>query len=203
MIGIIDYGAGNLASVKKAFDFLSVPNRVISSPRALAEVSAVVLPGVGAFGAAVEKLKSTGFFPVLRDYIKEDRPFLGICLGMQLLMESSEEAKGIEGLGIIKGTCERFRQGKVPQMGWNRVYKAKEKSRLFEGIPDGSFFYFVHSYYVAPEDETLVAGTTEYGIEFVSAIARKNVFAAQFHPEKSAHDGLQLLKNFCRWDGQI
>jgi imidazole glycerol phosphate synthase glutamine amidotransferase subunit len=197
MIGIIDYGAGNLGSVKKAFDYLEVPNMVIDSTASLesAKPAGIVLPGVGAFGAAAEKLKDKGFFPILKKYIAQNRPFLGICLGMQLLMESSEEANGAQGLGIIKGTCRRFQQGKVPQIGWNRV-NAEKDSRLFKGIPRDSFFYFVHSFYVDETDPSIKAGSTRYYIPFTSAFESGNLCALQFHPEKSGEKGLQILRNW-------
>jgi imidazole glycerol phosphate synthase glutamine amidotransferase subunit len=198
MIGIIDYGAGNLGSVKKAFAYLDVPHRIIASANELNDVSGLVLPGVGAFGAAIEKLKTNGFFTGLQLYIKDNRPFLGICLGMQLLMEESEESKGIKGLGLIKGTCRRFREGKIPHMGWNRVYH-KNQGPLFKSIPEGSFFYFIHSYYVQEreqESDQWTAAVTSYTTSFTSVFESGNVCAVQFHPEKSGEIGLKLLKNW-------
>lgn len=197
MIGIIDYGAGNLGSVKKAFEYLGAPYGVIADAGELDASTGVVLPGVGAFGAAVEELKDRGFFPVLRDYITADQPFLGICLGMQLLMESSEEAPGKEGLGIINGTCIRFREGKVPQMGWNRILYKKDSS-LFNGIPEGSFFYFVHSYHVQEANPRWAAASSDYYTTFTSVFESGNCCAVQFHPEKSGEAGLQILQNWLR-----
>ena len=205
MIAIIDYEAGNLGSVRKAFDYLSVPYRVVSSgPELAAETpSAVVLPGVGAFGAAMEKLTARGFVPVLKDFIANDRPFLGICVGMQLLMESSEEAPGVKGLGIIPGTCRRFPEGKVPQIGWNPT-RTRPGSGLFKDIPKDSSFYYIHSYYVeenvdkAGPEGAASAAWSEYGIPFVSAFERSNLYGVQFHPEKSSTMGLELLRNWVR-----
>ena len=195
MIGIIDYGAGNLGSVKKAFAYLEVPHRVVAAGRDLDNLDGVILPGVGAFGAAVEKLTGKNLAPALKEYIAADRPFLGICLGMQLLLESSEETAGEQGLGVIKGTCRRLRQGKVPQIGWNRV-RIKKNIPLFAGIPDGSFFYFLHSYYVQEEEPGICAAVTDYYRPFTSVFARGNLWGVQFHPEKSGEAGLRLLENW-------
>jgi imidazole glycerol phosphate synthase glutamine amidotransferase subunit len=198
MIGIIDYGAGNLGSVKKTFSYLNVPHRVIASAEELAGVTGVVLPGVGAFGPAVEKLKTHGFYTALQDYIAGNRPFLGICLGMQLLMETSVEARWIKGLGAVRGTCLRFQVGKVPHIGWNWVYPQKE-TPLFKGIPGGSFFYFVHSYYVQGqegEQERWTAAVTPYRVLYPSVFEAGNVCAVQFHPEKSGEMGLRFMQNW-------
>lgn len=195
MIAIIDYGAGNLQSVKKAFDFLNVKSQVVSSPNEAAGAEKIVLPGVGAFGAAVDKLNDSGFYPWIKNWLDADRPFLGICLGMQLLFETSTESKGYYGLGAFAGRNIRFQQGKVPQIGWNQIQKSKD-SRLLSGIEDNSFFYFLHGYYIAPENEAIVSATTEYFISYPSIIERGNVFAVQFHPEKSGEAGLKLLKNW-------
>jgi imidazole glycerol phosphate synthase glutamine amidotransferase subunit len=198
MIGIIDYGAGNLGSVKKTFAYLNVPHRVITSAEELSGVSGVVLPGVGAFGPAIEKLKAHGFYTALQDYIAQNRPFLGICLGMQLLMDTSAEAGEIKGLGAVKGTCRRFQVGKVPHMGWNRVYLQKD-SPLFNNIPGGSFFYFVHSFYVQGQDgeqERRTTAVTPYWVLFPSVFEAGNVCAVQFHPEKSGELGLRFIKNW-------
>ncbi len=196
MIAIIDYGAGNLGSVKKAFDYLGVTYRVVDSGDQLGSPSGVVLPGVGAFGVAVEKLRAGGFFPVLREYIAKGGAFLGICLGMQLLMESSAEDEGIEGLAVVPGTCRRFKCGKVPQMGWNRVRPPGASSTLLTNIDYGSYFYFIHSYYVETECREVSTAQTDYFIPFTSIIEQGRVCGVQFHPEKSGDAGMQLLKNW-------
>ena len=195
MIGIIDYGAGNLGSVQKTFAYLDVPHRVITSADEIGGMNGIVLPGVGAFGAAAEKLRNSGFASALKEYIAADRPFLGICLGMQLLLDSSRETDGVPGLGIVKGTCLRFRQGKVPQIGWNRV-NFRGKTKLFAGIPDGAYFYFLHSYYLQEEEAGLCAAVTDYHKPFTSVITRGNLWGVQFHPEKSGEAGLQVIKNW-------
>lgn len=195
MITIIDYGAGNLRSVKKAFDYIGVRSRIISRAQDFKVSDRVVLPGVGAFGAAVKKLELSGFFPILRGFLKSEGIFLGICLGMQLLMETSEEAYKIEGLKTLRGTCKRFTVGKVPQIGWNQV-RVKKESVLFKGIKDNSFFYFNHGYFVSSDNPDIVAATTDYFINFPSIIESGNIYAVQFHPEKSGDTGLMLLKNW-------
>jgi glutamine amidotransferase len=199
VIGIVDYGMGNLGSVVNACRFLDLRAEVIADPSELAACRAVILPGVGAFGDCMEHLHQRGFSPRLIEWIAADRPFLGICVGLQALFESSEESPGVAGLGVLRGTVRRFDIDpalKVPQMGWNRVRQSKPGEPLFAGVPDGSFFYFVHSYYAAPADPTVVAGITEYGIDYCSAVRSGAVFAVQFHPEKSQAAGLQMLRNF-------
>lgn len=195
MIAIIDYGAGNLKSVKKAFDYLQVESQVISNSEKLTDAEKVVLPGVGAFGAAVDKLQDSGFYDSIQDWLRANRPFLGICLGMQLLFESSSESPNVNGLSVFEGENLRFTSGKVPQIGWNQI-QIKKPSRLFDGIPDSSFFYFLHGYYIAPANQDLVTATTEYGISYPSVIESGNIYAVQFHPEKSGDIGLKLLKNW-------
>jgi imidazole glycerol phosphate synthase glutamine amidotransferase subunit len=195
MIVIIDYGAGNLKSVKKAFDYLNVDSRVISNSDDLTEAEKIVLPGVGAFGAAVEKLQESGFYEAIQDWLRSDKPFLGFCLGLQLLFESSPESPGVKGLAIFKGQNLRFNSGKVPQIGWNQV-QIQRRSRLLDDIPNSSFFYFLHGYYIAPTNQDLVTATTEYGITYPSVIEKGNIYAVQFHPEKSGEVGLKLLKNW-------
>lgn len=195
MIAIIDYGAGNLKSVKKAFDFLKVESKIVSKSEDLADAKKVVLPGVGAFGAAVEKLHESEFFQSIQKWVSVNKPFLGICLGMQLLLESSSESTGVEGLGVFSGKNIRFTRGKVPQIGWNQI-QIKKDSNLFKNIKSGSYFYFLHGYYIAPIDQSIITATTEYGITYPSVIESGNVFAVQFHPEKSGDVGLTLLKNW-------
>ena len=212
-IAVVDYGMGNLRSVSKALEHVARDDqRVIisSDARAIADAEHVVFPGQGAARACMQHLQDLSLNEVVLQAASE-KPFLGICMGMQVLMAHSEENKGIDCMGLYAGEVRAFADEvikpqmqslKIPHMGWSRV-SHKQAHPLWQDIQENSRFYFVHSYYVAPEDEALVAGTTDYGIKFTSAIARKNVFAAQFHPEKSAHDGLQLLKNFCRWGGQV
>ena len=213
LIAVVDYGMGNLRSVSKALEHVASSDqtvKVTSDPADIAAADHVVFPGQGAARDCMKHLKDRLLTDVVLQAAKE-KPFLGICMGMQVLMAHSEENQGIDCMGLYAGEVrafadealqEKMHSLKIPHMGWSMV-SHKQVHPLWQDIQENSRFYFVHSYYVAPEDETLVAGTTDYGIEFVSAIARKNVFAAQFHPEKSAHDGLQLLKNFCRWDGQV
>lgn len=202
MIAIIDYGAGNLRSVEKAFNYLGYNVLVTSDPREVLEAEKVVLPGVGAFGKSMESLDRAGMIPVVRQVILSGRPFLGICLGLQMLFTESEEIFGEEkkatkGLGIFPGRVVRFKHNelKVPQIGWNQIYKTKD-SQLLHGIADGSFVYFVHSYYVIPENKELSACFTNYGGNYCSGIFEGNVSAFQFHPEKSSQVGLKILKNF-------
>ena len=195
MIAIIDYGAGNLKSVKKAFDFLKVDSKVISSGEEWRGFVKLVLPGVGAFGAAVEKLQNSSFADRIKDWLAADKPFLGICLGMQMLMESSMESEQVTGLSFFKGNCLRFKQGKVPHIGWNQI-QIQRQSKLLRGIETNSFFYFLHGYYVQPDGENIITTTTDYGVTYASIIEKGNIFAVQFHPEKSGDVGLKLLKNW-------
>ena len=169
MIAIVDYGAGNLKSVKKAFDFLDVKCKIVSSSQELQDADKVVLPGVGAFGAAIARLHESRFFDSIKEWIANDKPFIGICLGMQLLFERSAESEGVEGLGAFKGENLKFTEGKVPQIGWNQI-QIKKKSKLFDGIEDGSFFYFLHGYYIAPENDSIMTATTGYSINYPSII---------------------------------
>lgn len=198
LIAIIDYGMGNLRSVQKGLERVGFPAEVTRDATRIEAAAGVVLPGVGAFGACMDNLRTYGLIDTVRHVISRGTPFLGICLGMQLLFEESEEFGPVPGLGIFPGRVVRFPDMsdlKVPHMGWNQIRKLQNPPHL-RGIDDGAFVYFVHSYYVVPTDPALTATTTEYGIEFTSAIARDNVFATQYHPEKSQAVGLKILENF-------
>ncbi|MEI6847286.1 MAG: imidazole glycerol phosphate synthase subunit HisH [Chlorobiaceae bacterium] len=198
MVFIADYGAGNLRSVLKAFDYIGVKATVSNDPVKLAGCKKVVLPGVGAFGQAIETLNASGFTEAILEHVDKGGQLLGICLGMQLLLTDSEEMGTYKGLNLVHGRVLHFRSetDKIPQIGWNSVDQQKE-SILLRGIPDHSFFYFVHSYYCEPESEDSVAATTWFaGKKFCSAIEKNGIFAVQFHPEKSSDVGLQVLKNF-------
>lgn len=196
MIAIIDYGMGNLRSVEKGFEKVGVKARVVTDPAEVDHAEGVVLPGVGAFADAMENLKSTGMDEAVKKAIREGRPFLGICLGLQLLFESSEEWGHSRGLGIFPGMVRRLPELlKVPHMGWNQV-KFTGEHPILKDVPDNSAFYFVHSYYVDPEQDTIRAGITDYGMQFTSAVGYEKVFAIQFHPEKSSTLGLRILRNF-------
>ncbi len=196
MIVVVDYGSSNLLSVAKAFDYLKVPNRISSLPEDILEASGVVLPGVGSFGHCVKNLQEKNLFGAITDYISSGRPYLGICLGLQILFESSVEDDSVRGLGIIKGKVLKLPPGvKIPHIGWNQV-KVKKNHPFLDGVPQSSHFYFDHSYYCQPENSSEVIGLTEYGIEFPSVVGRENILGVQFHPEKSSTSGLQILKNF-------
>ncbi len=198
MIKIVDYGMGNLRSVQKAFERIGADAQVVSQPADVAGADKLVLPGVGAFRDGIGQLKRTGLDRPVREHIAADKPFLGICLGLQLLFDVSYEDGQWEGLGVLPGAVVRFADQadlKIPHMGWNSLEFAKP-ARIFEGVPEGSSVYFVHSYFAVPQDESVIAARTEHGTRFVSAIAKNNLFATQFHPEKSQSVGLRLLKNF-------
>jgi glutamine amidotransferase len=198
MIKIVDYGMGNLRSVQKAFEKIGAEAVIVGSPAEAENAQKLVLPGVGAFRDAIHELRRTGLDQPVREHIAAGRPFLGICLGLQLLFDVSYEDGQWDGLGVLKGKVVRFTEQpdlKIPHMGWNGLDFPKP-TRLFDGVPAGSSFYFVHSYYVVPDDESVIAARTDYGTPFVSAVARNNLFATQFHPEKSQTLGLRLLKNF-------
>ena len=200
MIAVIDYDAGNLKSVEKALVFLGETPVITRDKEQLLAADKVILPGVGAFGDAMERLYQYGLVDVIKEIVKKGTPFLGICLGLQLMFESSEESPGIEGLGLLPGKILKIPETpgmKVPHMGWNSL-KVRPDSRLFQGIPDGSYVYFVHSYYLKAEEEDIVAATTEYGIHIHGAVEKKNLFACQFHPEKSSQTGLKILENFIK-----
>jgi glutamine amidotransferase len=201
MIAIIDYGVGNLRSVQRAFEHVEAEAVVTAQRETIESASAVVLPGVGAFGKAMSNLDRAGLTDVIRQVIAQGRPFLGICLGLQLLFEESEEMGQHKGLGVFGGRVRRFEVGgrrhgyKVPQIGWNQIH-IQRASPLLEGVADGSYAYFVHSYYVAPADPEIVLATTDYEIDYASIVGRDNVFGIQFHPEKSQAVGLKILRNF-------
>jgi len=198
MIAIIDYDMGNVRSVSKALEKVGADSVVTRDPKVIDDASHVVLPGVGAFRDCMRNLEEYGLITPLLKSIEKGKPFLGICLGLQLLFEESDEFGLHKGLGVIKGRVEKFKDApglKVPHMGWNEVKKAKE-SPLLEGIKEGEFFYFVHSYYAVPSDRSVDLTTTGYGVEFTSSIEAGNVMACQFHPEKSQKAGLRVLKNF-------
>ncbi|MFC1478757.1 imidazole glycerol phosphate synthase subunit HisH [Candidatus Margulisiibacteriota bacterium] len=224
MITIIDYGMGNLRSVQKSFEKAGAKTQITQSVKEIENAEVLVLPGVGAFGAAMQNLQKMGFVEPIKKHIQSGRPFLGICLGMQVLFPYSEENPDIEGLGIFEGSVRRFQttlrqaQGdnsplsnphsefripklRVPHMGWNQLNPKKESDLLAEIAPD-SYTYFVHSYYVDPEDKDIILTTTDYGVEFASSIQKNNVIAAQFHPEKSGDAGMRMLKNYVRMTGQ-
>ena len=204
MIGIIDYGMGNLGSVANALAFLKAPARILRGPEELAACTAVILPGVGAFGDCMANLQERGYVEPIRAWLAADRPLLGLCLGLQVLCASSTESPGVAGLNIIPAPVVRFAPSpdcKVPQIGWNRVRRAHGRDcPLFKGIPDGTYFYFVHSYYL-PAAEGWDAGLTTYGVSYTSVVWRGRTAAVQFHPEKSQQAGLQMLQNFIDWSG--
>ena len=205
MIAIVDYKAGNLTSVRLAFDAIAIEAVPTADPAVLARADRIVFPGVGAAASAMANLRATGLIDTLRARIAAGVPFLGICLGTQILLDRSEEDGGVDALGVLPGTVRKFTPSdpacKIPHMGWNQV-RAARPHPLLEGVPDGSDFYFVHSYYTDPADRGDVIGTTDYaGIVFASMIGRGNVAATQFHVEKSGKTGLHVLRNFARWDG--
>ena len=198
MIAIIDYDAGNIKSVEKALIALGQEVIITSDKEKILSADKVILPGVGAFGDAMENLKRTGLDQVVKEVAQRGIPFLGICLGLQLLFESSDEAPGVEGLGILKGKILRIpdQEGlKIPHMGWNSLH-LENNGRLFKGIEENAYVYFVHSYYLKAEDEQIVKASTEYSTHIHASVEQGNVFACQFHPEKSSDVGLKILKNF-------
>ena len=198
MIAIIDYDAGNIKSVEKALQSLGQEVVLTRDKDVLLNADKVILPGVGAFGDAMDRLNEYGLTDTIKKIVEKNTPFLGICLGLQLLFDSSEEAPGVKGLGILKGRIVRFPSDmglKIPQIGWNEL-KQPNKGRLFKGIEDGEFVYFVHSYYLIADDVKDVVATTQYGVTVHASVERGNVFACQFHPEKSSDVGLRILRNF-------
>jgi glutamine amidotransferase len=201
MIGIINYGMGNLASVKNALDYLGIENKIIDNPSELEKIDKMILPGVGAFGMAMDNLNKSGFSSVIKELVSvKQKPILGICLGMQLLLESSTEHGNHTGLGIIEGQVKMFDKDlirlPVPHIGWNTVTPNILNKVLFKNHETAATYYFVHSYYCSIKDTSSVAGITEYGISFHSSIEKNNIFGCQFHPEKSQKSGLNIFKNF-------
>lgn len=198
MIAIIDYGAGNLQSVKKALEFIGADSEITSDIKKIQSASHLILPGVGSFGDAMDCIVSSGLSDVIVDFANSGKPFLGICLGLQMLFEESEESPNVKGLGILKGKVKKFSENmglKVPHMGWNSLNIEKNQG-IFKDVKDNSYVYFVHSFYLEAEEKSDVAATADYGISFHCAVERDNIFATQFHPEKSSEVGLQILRNF-------
>jgi glutamine amidotransferase len=201
-IALIDYGMGNLRSVGKALELAGADVCVTNSARQINSAYALVLPGVGSFGPAIKNLKKEKLVETIIKSVNSGKQYLGLCLGFQFLFDSSEEEGNYKGLGLIEGKVKKFvfkgsnRKLKIPHMGWNNVSSCGNPGTMFKGIKDGSYFYFVHSYYGVPKDNKAVAGTTDYGFEFCSAVEKDNIWACQFHPEKSGETGIKLLKNF-------
>jgi glutamine amidotransferase len=200
MIALLDYGAGNLRSVEKALRFVGGDVELVQSPDGMKDASAVVLPGVGAFDDCVNAMQRQELLAASREFIKTGRPFLGICVGYQAMFERSEEFDSrAAGMGLFEGSVVRFPAGqglKIPQIGWNQIEIVQPECPIFKGVENGSHVYFVHSFYPQPEDDSIAACRTSYGVEFASAIWRDNVYATQFHPEKSQKIGLTILENF-------
>ena len=205
MIALLDYGAGNLRSVEKALRYVGGDVRLVQSPDGMKDASAVVLPGVGAFDDCVNAMQRQELLEASREFINTGRPFLGICVGYQAMFERSEEFDSrAAGLGLFKGSVVRFPDGqglKIPQIGWNQIEIVKPECPIFQGVENGSYVYFVHSYYPQTEDDSITACRTTYGVDFASAVWRDNIFATQFHPEKSQKVGLKILENFVKLAG--
>lgn len=200
MIGIIDYGMGNLGSVTNACRFLKQDAQIISLPHEADACDSLILPGVGAFGDCMKNLEASGFAEKTLEWVAAGKWLLGICLGLQVLFEGSDESPGVQGLGIFKGRVRKFDLPdtfKVPQIGWNQLRQVNNACPLFDSVADESFFYFVHGFYVVPEDDSITAGVTDYGGEYTAAVFKDRVMATQFHPEKSHDVGLKMLNNFC------
>ena len=200
MLAVIDYDAGNIKSVENAFKYLGADICVTRDPKEIMRADRVILPGVGAFGDAMNKLNEYKLTEVIRTVVGSGTPFMGICLGLQLLFDSSEESEGVSGLSILPGKIRKIPDTpglKIPQIGWNDL-KYPNKGRLFEGIDEGSYVYFVHSFYLDADDKSIVTATTEYGTRIEASVEKDNVFACQFHPEKSAEVGMEILRNFLK-----
>ncbi len=196
MIAIIDYGMGNLRSVQKAFEKVGAAAIITQKPEDIKKAAKVVLPGVGAMKPAIEKLEALDLIPTIKETIKSGKPFLGICLGLQLLFDESNEGGKVRGLGIVPGNVTRFTKLKVPHMGWNQIQIKNQECAILKGISNLANVYFCHSYFVAPKNTAATAALTDYGVHFTSAFAENNIFGVQFHPEKSQETGLKILKNF-------
>lgn len=198
MIAIIDYGAGNLQSVKKAFDFIDTESVITDKPKVINACDKILLPGVGSFGDAMNSMREKNLIETVKENALSGKPFLGICLGLQLLFEGSEESPGVSGLGIFKGKIKKIPNDmglKIPHIGWNSL-NIRQNDTIFKDVSQNSYVYFVHSYCLKADDENDVAAVTNYGMDFHSAVGKDNIFATQFHPEKSGEVGLQILKNF-------
>jgi len=199
MIAIIDYGAGNIRSIEKALEYVGAQVQVTGDPAVVANAHAIVLPGVGSGGAAMARMTERGLDEAIRQATQQGKPFLGICLGMQLLADHHAEGE-VDGLGLFRGEVRRIPHGpKIPHMGWNTVTSLREGLPIFADIPPNAYFYFAHSYYVEPQDRQGVAAMTDYGSPYCSVIVSEHVWGTQFHPEKSGAAGLQLLRNFVKW----
>lgn len=198
MIAIIDYDAGNIQSIINAMDFLNCECKLTKDPQEILNADGAILPGVGSFGEAMKNMNDAKVGKIIKDFINTGKPFLGICLGLQLMFPDSEESPGVEGLNLFKGTVTRIPQSeglKIPHIGWNSI-KILNNEGIFKDIPDNSYVYFVHSYFLNAENKDIVSAQTEYGVTIDAAITYKNVTATQFHPEKSGEVGLKMLKNF-------
>ena len=203
MIAIIDYGAGNLQSVRNALDFIGCPGTVTSDPGEILSAEAAILPGVGAFGTAMAEMERKGLTDTVKIAAKSGKPFIGICAGMQMLFEESEESPGVSGLGLLRGKVLLFPADKglkIPHMGWNSI-EAKKESRLLGKLSGPTYMYFVHSYYVSADNEEIVSARSDYGITFDAAVEQGNIFGCQFHPEKSGAEGISILRRFAELAG--
>ena len=206
MIGVIDYGAGNLKSVCNSLSAMKAKAKLVKSPEDLCEVTSIIFPGVGSFGDSAQPLEEQKLSTPLKKWSIEDRPFLGICIGFQMLFETSDESPEAMGLGILPGKVVRFDQKeslKIPHMGWNKIIIKQKSDPIWEGLDEASHFYFVHSFYPKPDENKIIASTTPYGYEFTSSVRRGNLFATQFHPEKSQGAGLRLIRNFLSLNSEI
>ena len=203
MIAIIDYGAGNLQSVRNALDFIGCPGTITSDPAEILSADGIILPGVGAFGSAMAEMERKGLTETVKSAAKSGKPFIGICAGMQLLFEESEESPDVPGLGVLKGRVLLFPADKglkIPHMGWNSI-KTKKESRLLGKLSGSPYMYFVHSYYVKAEDQEIVSALSDYGTTFDAAVEQNNLFGCQFHPEKSGNEGISILRRFAELAG--
>ena len=203
MIAIIDYGAGNLQSVRNALDFIGCPGTITSDPAEILSADGIILPGVGAFGSAMAEMERKGLTETVKSAAKSGKPFIGICAGMQLLFEESEESPGVPGLGVLRGKVLLFPADKglkIPHMGWNSI-RTKKESRLLGKLSGSPYMYFVHSYYVKAEDQEMVSALSDYGTTFDAAVEQENLFGCQFHPEKSGTEGISILRRFAELAG--